>query len=361
MNAQLEEIKNQYKTEENSDNFTFNLIGDINKIGTDIQQTIIATIISADMANKAEEITKGMTSPQDKCIAVAQWVSENIIARNGGVPSEPLRDDVYGWYADRTALCGGSSLIFSKMLNFLNIENKILYLYDFPMKGNSHVTVQAYYDNSWHYYDPSYAGIFMDNNNVMDFRQILEDPEYAIKNMRIFSDSKEIGHNEKRMKATYTRDSLTGYKSYAAQDEIATVYPDVNVKNLPTYIGTTDNSMQDVRDEGGDEGYGLFLSFATGGSFRQIKTDWHFKNCEQGKEYYIKYVIYNPQNSETIYTARPENAKIIEGETFNLTPSQNEWIIKFTPNQSECSILIDYDIPPTEAVVDMIEIGLINA
>jgi hypothetical protein len=346
-------------------------------------QHLQRALITADMANKVEELTRGLDTDQDKALAIARWVSANISNRTPELSWLSGMGNVWSWYAERQGLCGWRTEIFIEMLKLVNIPAKMFNMYDFPFSPDGHTCVQVWYDNSWHFFDVTYAGVFMDGDKVMSFEEIVANPQFALDNMVIFEETLDTNNtagffdenmvpwrrtrvdNIYRMKVTYTLESLTGFRSFHFVDgvDIAIVYPKVDSSNLPITLGTLNNSWVDIRTELTEAQSSISTMVAHGlGGMYQVKSHWQFRNLIPGEEYYIIYHIYEVAQNGGRFRAVPDGAEIISGHEMVLDDTTTKWIITFTPTGSECSILIDHDVKwaGTGAYIDMIEIGIIQ-
>jgi hypothetical protein len=244
------------------------------------------------MANKVEELTYGIQTDQDKCIAIASWVCENISSRQGKLLTLPEFDNEYTWYAERTGLCGARSKLFVKMLEFLNIPAQTIDMYDFPDARIGHVAAQAWYEGKWHFFDVTWwGGYFLNGSDIMNFEKILENPKRALENMVVFpngldrysdSDSKDEAFpekisNEQRMAICYNLDSLTNFSSYVAINgrDVVEFYPKVDLSGVPYKWGEIDGTVEDVRAEALETGASQFIAFGLGEHF-PIKANWQF-------------------------------------------------------------------------------------
>ena len=348
-------------------------------------QQLQQTIILSDMANKVEEITQGLGTDQKKCLAIARWVAANISNRPNELAKFPGMNNVFTWYSERAGLCGAKSVIFIEMLKLINIQSKLFNLYDFPNPPQGHTCVQVWYDNDWHFFDTTYAGVFMDKDNVMSFEEILAQPQYALDNMVIFEDSidkaseKYFAENKnpttsfridknRLMRETYTFESLKNLKCSGAYHfvdglDIAVIRPTIDCSTLPMVFGKLDNQWIDIRDfliESWSE-VSQYICHGLAGEYH-IKSNWLFVNTDPETKYYLKYNIYNVQKPGGKFYAVPDGAKIISGEELVLNEYTKEWTIIFSSYGSSCSMLIDYDIKIAGegANIDVIEIGKIE-
>ncbi|MFX4262064.1 transglutaminase-like domain-containing protein [Pelotomaculum propionicicum] len=332
-------------------------------------------ILSAILAYHVEEIVEGAENDQDKCIRIAKWIASNIPNR------EPLGQDEYGWYAYRSGLCGSRAMLFVEMLKYQHIPARVFNMYNFGRVGGGHSCAQAYYDAKWHFFDVTYAGTFIKNNDVLSWEEILSNPKDAMGNLVVFEDNldrwgavtddpvnRDKVNNNERMHIAYNEEILKNAKSYGfyQYSDVKTLYPLIDWDNIvedKLFIGNLNNDFNDVNIDGVNKKLSEQLGVSLGTGTDTFHTTWIFNNCIPGEVYSIKYYIYKSNLPDLAYWARSEDVKIISGGTFISSESLvngdlHIWEIKFTPIESECSISVGYDFREQQKLLftDMIEI-----
>lgn len=332
-------------------------------------------ILSAILAYQVEEIVRGSSSEQEKAMRIAKWISSNIANR------EPLGLDEYGWYSYRSGLCYARARLFVEMLKYQHIPARVFNMYNFGRVGGGHSCAQAYYNNKWHFFDVTYAGVFIKNGDVLSWDEIKSDPKEAMKNLVIFQETLDrwgnvsddpvnrgkVDNNE-RMHVTYSEEIIKNARSYGffRYDDVKILYPSIdwnNYKDGIIRIGTIDKNFEDVTTEGVSKQLSEQLGVSLGTGTDTFHTTWELKNCIPGREYVINYYLYKSNVSDIKYWAKSEDANIISGLEFtadeNLVAGNSMiWEIKFIPNSTSCSIKIGYDFREQQKLlfVDMIEI-----
>ena len=99
-------------------------------------------------------------SDEDKAIDILRFVVINIKNINNLGTATKILQDGY-------ALCGGKAVVFQTLLRQLMIPTRTVELFNTPDRG--HDLVEAYYDQDWHLFDPSY-GIFVYSGPTFDKR-----------------------------------------------------------------------------------------------------------------------------------------------------------------------------------------------
>lgn len=214
-------------------------------------------VLKAFIAEKVESLTKDKNSDEEKVIALAQWVSSNISNRfqatdiisdsatskiftdKGNLVNTNLKNPMYTHFAVRSGACGARSSIFIEMLKYLNIQAKFYNIFCFPYKENGHTNVQVYYNESWHFFDVTYAGYFKKSNKILSFEELIKcakNNEDYLKYMVVFPQTLDYYTgsnmtkvvNQKRMESVYSRDKLINASQYGYLSK-----PDGPCKRLP--------------------------------------------------------------------------------------------------------------------------------
>ncbi len=238
------------------------------------------------------------------------------------------------------------------MIAFLNLNARIMNLYDFPSPQNGHSAVEVYYDEKWHFLDPTNGGYFKNREgDIMSLEEMSRNPEEAVAGMVVFEETLDKSNNYERMNYHYTVENLKGIRSYApmSRSETAVVYPMVDMGLNETWqIGMLDDSDEDVRLEGMELNLSQYLNFglAVPNIDADVQTEWSFTNCDAGKEYYLEYDYYGGAMGE--FQAVSDKAKIMEGDTLKIEEDADEngkgtWRIVFIPDSEECTIRIRHD------------------
>lgn len=69
------------------------------------------------------------------------------------------------------------------MCEAIGTKANVFNLYNFGRVGVGHTAAEAYCNGKWHYFDPTYAGYFMINGDVLSWAEIKSNPNLAINNM----------------------------------------------------------------------------------------------------------------------------------------------------------------------------------
>jgi len=333
-------------------------------------------ILSAIIAEKVERLVAGTASDQERCLRIARWIAGNIANRNG------KEKDELGWFAYRNGMCGSRAVLFVRMLSFLHIPARVFNLYNFEGPGAGHTCAQAYYDGKWHFFDVTYAGVFIRDGNVLSWEQIAAHPEQSLQHMVVFEQtldrygqlSEDTVHRRKvnnvdRMRLTYTQDKVRRGRDTAGffqLPDVKTLYAPVDLGRIkePVKIGRANRSLSDVNEDGIKLKISQCLGVSLGTAHDTFHTMWEFKGCKPGKTYVLRYHLYRATDAELKYWARGSKASVLSGSTFASTKrlagkKPEIWEIRFRPDDGKsCSIQIGFDFRETGRLlhIDKIEI-----
>ncbi len=108
----------------------------------------------------AEDLTSKCTTDEEKCMAIANWIKNNITY--GDTYSSQLPLDVI---RRGTAICSGYANLFTTLVRLVGVKSAVLRGYKYNINGNSlnvfystygsygHQWSLAYYDGAWHNFD----------------------------------------------------------------------------------------------------------------------------------------------------------------------------------------------------------------
>lgn len=317
-----------------------------------VLRTNINAVEQAILAEKTEELCEGKHSNEEKVIAIAQWICENVANRSYDYPQNIVQDDSFGWFATRNGLCNARANICVNMVEYLNLEAHVINIYDFPSAQSGHSAVEVYYDEQWHFFDPTNGGYFKGpDGEVMSLEEMHQNPKAAMAGMVVFEKTLDKRDNYQMMDYYYSVESLESMRSYApmTRADTAVVYPTVDLEGKKEWrIGELDEDDEDVRLDGMDQNLSQYLNFGLANPFvnADVQTEWKFENCDLNTQYYIEYYFYGGTTGE--FQIIGENAEIIEGDRLKIEEEVGEdgkgtWKIGFIPASEECSIRITHD------------------
>lgn len=215
----------------------------------------------------------------------------------------------------------------------------------------------------------------------MNFNQIVEDPEMALKNMVVFDgidfnspildettdnfkdiaiqNNKTYVNNVDRMNAVYNIDSLKNYKSYGYIGDPVVIYPKASLKGGSVILGSVNGSSVDVMEQGADKKISYYLNKSLGGDLfiGPMKAEWTFTDLKPGKTYTLKYDVLNDKGESNIYTIKGTDCEILNGDIAGISIENNVLSVEFKPITTECKIFIDYNEQKENIEIDAVNIA----
>lgn len=336
-------------------------------------------VLSALLAEKVEQITAGADSPQEVCLRIARWLSANISNR------EDSGRDALDWFVSRAGQCGARAGLFVRMAALRNVHARLFNLYNYGGPGGGHSCVQAWYDGQWHFFDPTYAGVFMRDGKVLSWDEIAADPDAAAPAMVVFPATLDKHHPEDPLQAddvVNTERMATAHAPAAIRNVTAGFLRDPAIKtlrasaslaadDLPLTLGTMDGSDADTTADGMRRKISEQLGAALGTVTDTFHTAWTFTGGEPGRAYTLTFRVINPRPTLAwSLWARPTGARVLAGEAFTIPAGQTtgEWQITFMPTSDGTGdaapgLLIghDYTEPGSGVLVDQLELAVLPA
>jgi hypothetical protein len=258
-----------------------------------------------DMAKQS--LTPDMTEAEI-AEALARWVVNNSTNARW-VPEDstyPLPDLVRGsddFLLPFHGLCQSRSLLFQDLGQRAGLTVSVFNIYNFGSQGLGHACVQVYYENDWHFYDVTYAGIFKVNGEVISFAEIRADPNSALEGMIVFEPEGEIRDyhadgvpmdNVIRMHSIYTETALANANSTSFFDSGNLVPLEVkfDLGLLPIQLGDPDGTNAELSEDGTNQRVTVALGVMLGNVFDNFQPTLMFRNAIPGQSYMLKFYIY---------------------------------------------------------------------
>lgn len=328
-------------------------------------------VLSAALAEKVERITAGARGDQERCLRIARWIAANINNRGNHV-------DILRSFADRAGLCFTRARLFCKMASYLAIDARVFNIYNFGGPGGGHSCAQAYYDGSWHFFDLTYAGVFVKNDVVLSWAEIKADPAGAIEHMVVFDQTLDrygnIGEalatrgrvdNRRRMSEVYSLANLRAADTYGfwRQLPVKVLHPVVDCSRLQNVLVIGGRGARHTTGQGVALGLSEYLGHALVTDHDYFHTQWRFTNCTPGRPLVVRYRLGRAKGSDLRYWARAQGATITAGQRLELGWLARwwagDWEIVLVPNKSSCTLTLGYDFrkPGTGVRVRGIEIA----
>lgn len=330
----------------------------------------IQDVHHAMLAEKVEQLTAHITNDQEKCIKIAEWISKNISNKN---ETTTKSSDFYS-FSSRSGLCGHRSAVFVRMLGYLNIPARRFNVYNYPFPGTGHSCAQAYYDNQWHYFDPTYAGYFMKKGKVLSFREIQEEAKkqkhldclmvfhstldksmYArTEEFETFIDSENSidlsVNNERRMKDFYKE--IGNAQSFGFHrrglKKLAINFNMSQLKNKEWFIGKDESTYQELELQARDLKLSQFLG-AIGNGSDNFQYDWHFTSLKPNQIYSLQLdgvfelidkQYYGKKEKFPKFMAKGDGIDILEGGEISINEKSWKIVFKALKPKATLSIVI---------------------
>lgn len=304
------------------------------------------------LAEKAENLTQNLENDQEKCIAIAKWISSHIANNN------QFANRVFNWFASRSGFCGARAQIFVKMLNTIHIPARVFNIYNFPYPGGGHSCVQAFYNNKWHFFDVTYAGYFLKHGNILSWEEIKSEAkngkhwDYVV----IFEETHDnyinsnndvisIANNFERMKIHYyEKDLIINNSSYGFyKKDIFNLFIPIDMQNMKSnklIFGKKDGDCDDLEKIFNGQKISMRIGII-GPIIDNFFYHWNFKHLEIGKTYSLKFFIYKKSKRDLSFWVKSDDLNIILGNKFQ--SNSDVWEIRFVALSSKGSLLIGYD------------------
>lgn len=327
-------------------------------------------ILRSLFAHQVFEIVKNLKSDEEKCMAVAKWVSGNISSQ--GNPKNSL----YESFSTRSGLCGYRARLFVEMLQYLNIPAMVFNIYNYPAPGGGHSCAQAYYAGAWHFFDVTYAGCFKKGNDVLSFKQVMEEAKKGklFEYLNVFEETLDKTgvvefksdnpepivtmrkcDNKQRMRYYYRniQEAKTyGFFRHPAPKKLFINF-DFNKRSKNYSIGNTAMDYLSFGKIGIQENLTENIGLI-GTCTDNFQHQWNFNNLKPGCVYTMRLFTYRynvPGDSpskklvshKNFFAKTDAGATILEGEIYD--SSLNVWTIKFKALQKQAHININYQKP----------------
>lgn len=319
-------------------------------------------LFALELAAIVDRETEGIHGPRERALRLGRWIAGHIsnVDVQGG--------DALTALCNRRGFCGTRSSLFVRMMSLENIPARRFNMYDFPTAGSSHACAQAYWDGQWHFFDVTYAGVFMKDGDVASWEEIVGDPVSALENMVVFRETRDTSKNqrsaflpvsrvdnERRMSSFYNMESLThplltwGFRS---EPKVLKAPIDLSTTELPVTLGTRDGASNDLRRDAMAAGITGYIHLAFGSSFDNFHLEWTIRHLEPGR-YELSTLFFDASEAGMHFRAEAEGAEILN-DTGDFVSSDAVvrgqpvwWKILFEPQApgNEAKITIRHDLP----------------
>ena len=286
----------------------------------------------------------------------ARWVSEDSIypLPEGARGSDDALLPFHG-------LCGDRSLLFEYFCQRAGLTVSVFNMYNFSGPGHGHTCAQVYYDDDWHFYDVTYAGMFIANGEVLSFSEMRADPILALAGMAVFEPTGDVRDyyssglpvdNSERMQVVYTEEALVNAisTSFLGSGNLVPLKVLFDLSNLPIYVGDLAGTSSDLDNDGSSQSISNCLGTMLGYVWDNFEPVITLTNAVPGESYSIKFFIYHSTEPGLFFRVISTNGvNIISGSELTtssemLWPETSvAWEITFYAEAEEASFTIHHD------------------
>jgi hypothetical protein len=120
-------------------------------------------VITRETKVLSDMIVKSSDSPHDKIIKYMTWIDRNILVNKTDFYANP--DNILKY---KRGLCGDFSILSVAMLTTQNIPSHLISI----CGDYGHVAIEVYYNDTWHYYDPTFSAYWEQDGRVVSFDEL---------------------------------------------------------------------------------------------------------------------------------------------------------------------------------------------
>ncbi len=238
-------------------------------------------------AERAEKIARwvALSSVNDRDVAADQAPGEHLRA----IP-------FYG-------LCGERSVVTKQLARRAGLRAEIFGLYNFIEPGSGHTTVQFCYDDDWHFFDVTYAGMFVADGEVMSFDRIRADPWRALAGLVPYETGFDVYQSEDpnrderdyeaRMRSYYSAESIVSTPSlsfFGAGEEVP-LDVKFDLSRAPLIVGRPGAFPTEVHWSGADQGISERMGVMLGHTVENFQPRLVFTNATVGEHYAVTFQL----------------------------------------------------------------------
>jgi len=312
-----------------------------------------------------QSLTENMTE-SEIAEALARWIVNNSTNARW-VPGNsiyPLPEGARG--SDDAllpfhGLCGGRSRLFEYLALRAGLAVSVFNMYNFSGPGHGHTCVQVYYEDAWHFYDVTYAGMFTVSEKVISFSEMRDDPATALAGMIVFEPVGDIQDysssglpvdNNIRMRNVYTEIALSNAvsTSFLGSGNLVPLEVQFDLSLVPIQLGEPEGTTVELDADGTSQSVSSPLGLMLGYVFDNFQPTLLMSNAVIGKTYKLTFYIYRSTTAGlTFSVASLNDVEIISGKeiTTSIEMLQPEisgvWEIVFRTEAEEASFIIQHE------------------
>jgi hypothetical protein len=324
---------------------------------------------SRDYYDQVWEVVKDLIRPDmtaaEKAETLARWVVSNSTNARW-IPEDstyPLPEGARG--SDDAllpfhGLCAGRSYFFKNLAERAGLRVSVFSIYNFSGPGHGHTCVQVYYENDWHFYDVTYAGMFVRNGEVLSFAEMRADPAAALSGMVVFEPTGETRDyyssglpvdNHIRMQWVYTEDTLANAisTSFRGSGNLVPLEVKFDLSILPIRVGDSSGTYADLNLDGLVQHISENMGVMLGHIVDNFEPILILTNAVPGQEYVLRFYIEKANTTGLVFDVTPKNAQIISGKVLTTTSEMlwpnpaALWEITFIPLSDAAMLTIHHE------------------
>ncbi len=300
-----------------------------------------------------------------KAETIARWVAlssvnDREVAADQGDGQRLRAIPFYG-------LCGERSVVTKQLAERAGLRAEMVSLYNFIEPGSGHTAVQFCYEDAWHYFDVTYAGIFVAEGRVLDFDEMREDPRRALDGLVPFETGFDLYQSEAeqpdeaayrdRMLSYYSTRSIAETKSFSIYGSGEPVPLDVrfDLDTAPIVVGAPGATPTEVHWSGADQGISERMGVMLGHVVDNFQPTLIFENAEPGDTYTLSFYVRSMTSDGMTFTLEPSGVALLSDPLIvtssTAVTEHGGHSIRFTPQRRTSSIAIEHDLPFGEGLV----------
>ena len=326
-------------------------------------------------------LTKKLVNDKEKTIAVVKFMHNNFANHS---EDEFINNQVIKGSSNlakllsRVGQCGTYERITRKILEHAGINSRRYSLYNFPKLGEGHTAIEVFFNNKYHYFDPTYGGYFekdtimsineminivKENNNLSDYLI------YFDKNKRVYNRAKKEKwvkvDTYKHMTSFYSNENIKNLKSHSSfNGEPMVLHYEIQNK---LDVGAIDQNNNDLKNKQKNIsqnihfiGYSSGLNYFHNINFTQLtaSTNYVYKiYFANNKDYLNKF--YFDLNFFFEAESLDKNCSIIKNKR---STNKSVWEIHIkTLNQTTCNLLLKNNIKSSGSFLKIDKLLLIES
>lgn len=324
------------------------------------------------LSQQVDEIIDGATSDREKALRLAKWVGTHW--RNASTielvnKSHTSKVDFTKW-VNRTGACASRVTFFVNMAEIAGLRVQRFSIYNFGKVGSGHSAAQVFWDDEWHYFDVTYSGYFLKDNDILSYEEMLTETDNLLDYLVPFPDFGEYYgnrwkpktwravNNKERMSRIYQPKYMRAGTSYGVVGSSDTVTLHYTL-SPGIELGKLDSKHQDVKKDG--VVFGISEQLGTLG-FDPVPFfhDISVVKIELNTSYTLRYDISRKIiPKDALFEATSSNCTVTQGNKFVPATDADYWSINFiATTEPQCNLFISHNLRSKKQLVFIDKISL---